>query len=297
MRTRRQEEFEYNPTEQSRSQFNYGIFFKPGLAFLGVLVLLTLWLGIFTIDQYERGIVTRQGAFLRIAHPGLNFKMPWVDGLYVVDMRIRSPKFEDMEAFSSDKQLAKLDVSITLEPNEAKLEYLFSKHGTVESAINSLLKPYMPTHTKIVFGRYTSTSAIRERAQLNMDAKVAVIASLGTEPVFNVLSVNIEDVDFSPEYRKSIEENMKAEVEVLKTKNNWENEKVQADIVKTKADAKAYEIWVKAEAEAKSIEAKNKALANSPKYIEMLQAEKWDGKLPTTVLPSTAVPMINTRPN
>jgi len=45
--------------------------------------------------------------------------------------------------------------------------------------------------------------------------------------------VQIENLDFSSEYEKSIEQSMLAEVEVHRLRQNAEREKVQAEIVVT----------------------------------------------------------------
>lgn len=259
-----------------------------------VFALITMWLGAFTTAQYERDIVTRYGAFHRIAQPGFNVKMPWVDGLETVDMRVASHKFENMEAYSSDQQIAKLDVSVTYRAREAKLEMLFNNFRNVEGFVNNVLARYVPADTKTVFGDYTAVSAIKDRDKLNMDVKTKIISHLGVDPVVEIVSVNVEDIEFSKAYNSYVEDNMKAEVEVRKAKNTWDQEKVKADIIKTQADAQAYKIKAQGDAEAAAIEAKSKALANNPRYVEMMQAEKWDGKLPQTVLPTTtAVPFIN----
>jgi uncharacterized membrane protein YqiK len=86
---------------------------------------------------------------------------------------------------------------------------------------------------------------------------------------------------------------MLAEVEVQKVKQNWEREKVQADIVETKAGAEATAIRLKGQAEADAINARGKALRDNPSLVGLVQAEKWDGKLPTTMIPNSALPIFN----
>ena len=56
----------------------------------------------------------------------------------------------------------------------------------------------------------------------------------------------------------------------------------QADVAKIQTDAEAYTISAKAEAEANA----NKEIAESltPSLIEYVQAQSWDGKLPTTMV-------------
>lgn len=52
----------------------YGVL---GLA--GLFALVTLYLAFFTVEQQTAAIVERLGKFIRIARPGLNFKIPFID--------------------------------------------------------------------------------------------------------------------------------------------------------------------------------------------------------------------------
>jgi regulator of protease activity HflC (stomatin/prohibitin superfamily) len=114
--------------------------------------------------------------------------------------------------------------------------------------------------------------------------------------------VQIENIDFSPEYIKSVEARMQAEVQRLR--QNLERERVQAEIVVTQAKAQADRVRLEAQAnadaiklrgsaEADAIDARGKALAGNPALVNLVQAEKWDGKLPATMVPGGALPMLN----
>ncbi len=59
------------------------------------------------------------------------------------------------------------------------------------------------------------------------------------------------------------------------------------------ADAEAYETLTLAESKAKSIKLVNAQLAKSPKYINYIKANRWDGKLPVYMGGGTPVPFIN----
>jgi regulator of protease activity HflC (stomatin/prohibitin superfamily) len=119
-----------------------------------------------------------------------------------------------------------------------------------------------------------------------------------------VESVQIENIDFSDAYEASIEQRMLAEVEVQKVQQNAEREKVQAEIkviqaqaeadsqvARAKAEAEAIEL--KGRAEAQAIRVRGQALAQNPGLVNLVAAENWDGKLPSTMVPGSAVPFVN----
>jgi regulator of protease activity HflC (stomatin/prohibitin superfamily) len=110
-----------------------------------------------------------------------------------------------------------------------------------------------------------------------------------------VESVQVENIDFSDAYEQSIEQRMLAEVEVQKVQQNAEREKVQAEIAVIQAKAQADAVKLQGDAEAHAINARGRALRDNPALIELVQAEKWDGKLPTTMVPGQTVPFINVK--
>jgi regulator of protease activity HflC (stomatin/prohibitin superfamily) len=110
-----------------------------------------------------------------------------------------------------------------------------------------------------------------------------------------VESIQIENIDFSDAYEQSIEQRMLAEVEVQKVQQNAQREKVQAEILVIQSKAEADAKKLQGEAEAYAINARGKALRDNPGLVELVQAEKWDGKLPTTMVPGQTVPFINVK--
>jgi uncharacterized membrane protein YqiK len=60
-----------------------------------------------------------------------------------------------------------------------------------------------------------------------------------------------------------------------------------------KADAET--IKLRGDAEATAIKARAEALARNQDLIQLIQAEKWDGKLPQTMVPGSALPFINVK--
>ncbi|MCC6360554.1 MAG: SPFH domain-containing protein, partial [Phycisphaerales bacterium] len=58
----------------------HGVFIAVAIIF-GVIALIILLTGWYTVQQQERVIIERFGRFHRIAGPGLNFKIPLIDSI------------------------------------------------------------------------------------------------------------------------------------------------------------------------------------------------------------------------
>lgn len=84
-------------------------------------------------------------------------------------------------------------------------------------------------------------------------------------------------------------------------------EKIKAEIAVTQATGRANSVIAEAKAnadrtvllgnaEATAIRARAEALGTNPNLIALTQAEKWNGVLPTTMVPGSSVPFLNLSP-
>jgi predicted kinase len=164
----------------------------------------------------------------------------------------------------------------------------------------------VPDEVKNVFGRYTAISAIQDRAKLGIDINEILKKSV-VGPVV-VDSVQVEDVTFSDAYEQSIEKRMMAEVEIQTKRQNLETERINAEITVTQAKAQADSALAQAQAEAEAIrvrgvaegdaiKSRGEALKQNAQLIALTQAEKWNGVLPTTMVPGGTVPFLNLKAN
>src|SRR3990167_2200957 len=275
-------------------------------AVFGTVLLLALFglLGSwFIIDQGERGVVLRNGGFVRVAEPGLGFKIPIIDS--VVDMSVRTEKqtYDDVTAYSRDIQLAKLRVTVNYNLDVASVRQVYESYCGRDAAVSRVLTPRVYDEVKVVFGQFNAKTSIEERGRLGVEMEEALRKSTtGTGIV--ITGIQVEEIDFSKAFEQSIEARMQAEVEVAKLLQNLEREKVQADIVRTQAQGRADAVLAAAKAEAQAIELRGNAEATAIKaralalqqnaaLIELVKAEKWNGALPTTMVPGGSVPLLN----
>jgi len=273
-----------------------------GIAVLLMLIIFGSW---YTIDQTQRGVLLRNGAFVAVVQPGLHFKLPWFESVYKIDMQTHTKTVDRMEAYSADQQPANLRVSVTLHVAPDKVAEMYSRFsGDYDAAISRLIAPHINQQTKVVFGQYTAARAISARGQLNADASKALQEAIAYDAVFVIESVQLEDISFSADYIRSVEARMQAEVEVQRQQQQLAQEKIKAEIavtqangransVRAEAQAKADAIRLTGNAEADAIAARAKALADNPAFIQLTQAERWNGVLPTTMVPGNTVPFLN----
>lgn len=310
-----------------------GKIFVSVVGVLAALVILSAFLGSwYTVDQGERGVILRNGAFQDIAEPGLNFKLPFIDGVREVSVQSQKREYGNadgsggLSAYSRDQQPAVIRLSVNYRADPAQVGTLYERYGSLDNAISRLVDPQVFEEVKNVFGKFNAVTAVQERTRLNAEIQSSVQAGVGLGNVVIIDSVQIENIDFSQAYEQSIEARMLAEVEVQRLTQNAEREKVQAGIVVIQANAQADAVRANAQAQGDAVEiaaaaeanaiklraeangeqarlvglgqadairAKGDALRENPNLSALIMVERWDGKLPGVMPPGGTVPFLS----
>ncbi len=258
----------------------------------------------FTVDQGERGVHLRNGKIIGTAEPGMGFKMPFFDSIVKISTQTHTVSYERLQAYSHDQQPATIRVSVTYAVPPDRVEDLYANFKSLDAMVTRLVDRQVPTQVENIFGKYTAISAVQERIKFVLDVTEAIKSAING-PI-EISSVQVENIDFSDAYEKSVEDRMRAEVEVQTQKQNLEKERVSAQIAVTKAQAEAdsqlarakaeaESIRIKGDAEASAIKSRAEALAKNQDLVELTKAEKWDGKLPSTMLPNSTLPFLDAK--
>ncbi|MBX9714034.1 MAG: prohibitin family protein [Pseudomonadaceae bacterium] len=269
---------------------------------LAVLLLIALMGSWYTVNETERGVLLRNGALVGVVEPGLSFKIPLIETVKRISVQSNATTYQGLQAYSKDQQTATLNVSVSWHVVPAEVGKVYMQYQDLDGLVSRLISRQVPTQVENVFGQYNAVSAVQNRGKFVADVTKAIRDSV-TGPVV-IDGVQVENIDFSDDYERSIALRMKAEVEVKTREQMLATEQVEAQIVVTRAQAEADSKVAQAKAdaeatrlrgnaEADAIKAKTLALSSNPALIELTKAERWDGKLPTTVLPNGTLPFID----
>jgi regulator of protease activity HflC (stomatin/prohibitin superfamily) len=113
-----------------------------------VLLLITLILTFFTVDQQTAKIVQRYGRFIKVARSGLNVKAPWVDSIAgIVDLRIQQLNVK-VDTKTEDNVFVRLTVAVQYQVVPERVEDAFYKlenHGSqMEAYVSNLIRAEVP---------------------------------------------------------------------------------------------------------------------------------------------------------
>jgi len=285
----------------SQKHTNFGLSYMAVAVGIFLILIICAFGSFYQVDQGERGVVLRNGKLSSVAEPGLGFKTPVIESVRRISVRDQAMTMK-LEAYSFDQQPADMIVSVTYRVPVDRVGDLYSEYGTLANLQSRVIERRTPDAVKNVFGRFTAVRAIQEREKLGVEATQAIINVMRDAPV-QIVGVQIEEVGFSNAYEQSIEQRMLAQVQIETTRQQKETATINAEIqvVKAKADADARReqfqaeadgIRLRGEAEAAAIEARAKALATNTNLVNLIAVEKWNGALPATQVPGSALPFI-----
>lgn len=118
------------------------------IGFITLIIIITLFSGIFTVDQQEVKIIERFGKFLRIASPGLNIKIPFIDQIAgKLNLRLTNLNVE-VETKTLDNVFIKILVSIQFKVLPNKIYEAFytlnSPKQQIESFVFDVVRAKVP---------------------------------------------------------------------------------------------------------------------------------------------------------
>jgi regulator of protease activity HflC (stomatin/prohibitin superfamily) len=276
-----------------------------GIAFLGIVALSTVSGAFYIVDAGERGVVTRMGEIARTVEPGLGFKLPFIDSVHTFPVRSQNVTIENLESFTFDQQVATVEgVHIAYRIDSGNIRAVYEEYKTPEEVVARHVRQPLNEVLEKVTGQYTAERIVQERAKYSTEVTALLKSQIPGSAPIEITAVSIASIAFPDSYIAKVNERMNAEVEVSKA----EQDARQQAHIKTKeqhiADAEAYKITsaaaaqaeairIKGLAEAEAIEAKSKALSQSPMLVDLTKAERWNGILPTSMIPGTAIPFID----
>jgi regulator of protease activity HflC (stomatin/prohibitin superfamily) len=266
--------------------------------FIGVPMLMGSW---YTVPEGFRGVITRNGAVVGIATPGLGFKVPLIDGVTDMSVQTQAGSFEGVAAYSKDIQQATSHVTVNYRLSPDVVQRMYSEVGTEYGAV--LITARVQKHVKEVFGKYIATDIINKRDELSTTIQAALAGDLAPFGVV-VEAVQIANIDFSDTYEAAAESAATAQAQVVKARQELAKIEVdaqqkvaqanaEATAIKVTADANAYSVEVAGKATASAIKARGDALKDNPDLVHLITAEKWNGALPATMIPGGTIPFLN----
>ncbi len=230
-----------------------------------------------TVGPGERGILLRFSAVTNtVYNEGLYFKIPYVDDVIIIDVKIQK---EQVEADSASKDLQTVNsvVALNFHLDAGRVASIYQQIG--RSYKERMVDPAIQESIKASTAKFTAEELITKRESIREEIKNLLKTKLEPHGIL-VDDVNIVNFNFSEAFNRAIEDKVSAEQESLAAKNRLER-------IKFEAEQKIAE--AKGKAEATRIE--SEALKSNPEVLQLRALEKWNGVLPQVT--GTATPFVS----
>jgi len=238
---------------------------------------------------------------------GLAVHAPW-ENIIKMDNREQRVPFS-LQAFSRDIQQVDIQGSINININKPTAMILYREVGT--DYVNIFVTPRIQEDVKIVIARYTAENLIENR-QAASDAIYELIKTELTDKGINVISLALENVDFTDAFEAAVEAKQVATQEKQRAQTEQERMTMEEEaagkraVIIANAEAEKAKIAAQAELEVVKIQAEaalyagekeaemNKRISESltDGLINYYWIKQWNGKLPT-VSTDNVMPLLN----
>ncbi|MEE8575089.1 MAG: prohibitin family protein [Thermodesulfobacteriota bacterium] len=229
-----------------------------------------------TVGPGHRGVVFSKfgGIKDRIRGEGLQFKVPFVEEIIPVDVRIQKAQ-TDSTASSKDLQMVSSTIAVNYHIDPEKVNVVYQEIGVLFK--QRIIDPAVQESVKSATAQFTAEELITRREEV----KEVIKANLARRvKPFNIIvdEFNIVDFSFSRSFNEAIEAKQTAEQQALKAERDLDRIKIEAEQKLTRA---------KAEAEGQKIQ----SATISSQILQLRAIEKWDGHFPQVV--GGALPFID----
>jgi regulator of protease activity HflC (stomatin/prohibitin superfamily) len=213
------------------------------------IILLTLVLGsFFTVNTAEMAVVTRFGKFLRVAQPGLNWKVPYIDTVSgIVSLRVNQINLT-METKTKDNVFVTIPISVQNRVRPEKVFDAFYKLANPSQQIQSYVEQVILGHVPgmALDEVFASQSSIALAVKKELDADMSEFG-------YEIVNVLVTDIVPDAKVKSAMNDINAAQREQVAANARGEAEKIL--VVK------------KAEAEAESKALQGQGIANQRKAI------------------------------
>ena len=204
-----------------------------------------------------------------------------ISKVYDVDVRLQKDQLAGANASTKDLQVVHTDIVVQYRLNASKVPQIYKEFGL--NVDEKVLGPAINESFKTVTAHYTSEELITKR-QIVSDEIQQMLKNKVAPFDIDVSGISLVNFGFSSDYQKAIEQKVIAVQQTAKA---------EQDLRRIEVEAKSRIAQAEGEAKAISIQAQAIQSNGGQNYVQLQWIEKWDGKLPSTVLNGSNGMMLN----
>jgi regulator of protease activity HflC (stomatin/prohibitin superfamily) len=174
----------------------------------GIGIILSIFSFIYIIKQYERSIILRLGKYHKRIGPGINYRIPFIDNVLVIDIR------ERVREFKAERMLTKDNVPVTI---DAILRYKIIEDRAKDAILNvenfnEMIQQVSQTTLRNNIGSSFFQDILSKREEINQHIR-SIISNEASNWGIEVAGVEIRQVIIPQELEAAMSKQAQAERE------------------------------------------------------------------------------------
>ena len=248
-------------------------------AIAAVLLLLVLTKPFVIVRAGDVGVIYSFGSIIGQVEEGFHFIAPWHFVTHT-NIRVQRAVLERLQSFSQETQDVFVRASLNFQVSPKAVQNLFRTVGP--DYYHVLIEPRVAQDFKDETVKYRSVDIAPNRENIRQAVRTKLERELSPYSI-HIVDLLLDNIDFSPEFKRSIENKQIATQKALE-----EEQLVAAEKFKAQQRVEAE----KGEGEAKLARAEKEALANqklaaslTPLLVQQAMIEKLSSKIQLMVVP------------
>ncbi len=174
-----------------------------------VAALIVGYSSLFSVYQTQQALVVRLGQPVRVvSEPGLNFKVPFIDTVIVIDKRILDLEAPAQEVIASDQKRLVVDAFARYRIKDPLRFY--QTLGSIQGA-NSQLTILLNSALRRVLGEATFTNVVRDQRNELMERILSLVDREAAGYGIGVVDVKIRRADLPEQNSQAVYQRMQTE--------------------------------------------------------------------------------------
>ena len=265
---------------------------------VAAVIVFVLWVGAHTaltalkpIEAGSVGVVYQFGEIVGQKGEGLQFIAPWQE-LRTESIKVQRKRFDNISGFSRETQDVIVSTTLNYRVDPAAVQQLYRTVGP--NWFDTLVEPRINQFFKAETVKYNTVDIAPNREQIRLDVQAKLDADLRQFSI-TVEDLLIDNIDFTSEFKQSIEEKQIAAQNALReqerisqrqaeAQQGIESAKGEAEQERQRAQGSADAIRIRAEAQAEANRLLDASLTQQ--VIQWLAVDKLADDLDIALLPS-----------
>jgi regulator of protease activity HflC (stomatin/prohibitin superfamily) len=211
------------------------------LILFAIFVFFIIFTSPFVVPQWESAAIIRFGEIIDVVGAGLHFKIPFIDTIQRVDLRMQTVDLHGQLAITQDNISVGIDAVVFMRIEDPRRVIL-----NIKNYYDAVAK-YAQTSIRNIIGRYTLDDLLESREEIAVALK-EMIDELAVEWGIDITRSELQDISLPPDMKRAFAVQAEAEREsraiLIKARAELDASKMLAEAAINMKDPNAMQLRI-----------------------------------------------------